>query len=97
MQQTCLHFSMRTSKTTCKKNQKSANNAKSILETVQNVFKYCFSILQKKMANLPFLIIFNVLQNQHHMYLKNHIDRRGVVKAGNLYIVEFDFTYIGND
>ena len=80
-----------------KKKFKRAKNAKSIFETVQNVFKYCFSILPKNWQNLTFLIISNVLQNQHHMYLKNHIDSWGGAKAGNLYIMEFDINHMGND
>ena len=36
------------------------------------------------MAKLRFLIISNVLQNQHHMYLKNHMDRQGGAKAGTV-------------
>ena len=37
------------------------------------------------------------VQNQHYMYLKNHIDRRGGTKAGNLYIMEFDCTHMGHN
>ena len=66
-------------------------------------YRICLNIgsqFNRKYGNLsflPFLIISNVLQNQHHMYLKNHNDRRNMTKAGNLYIMEFDFTYIRND
>ena len=29
-------------------------------------------------------------------FIKTH-GRRGIMEAGNLYIMEFDFTYMGND
>ena len=31
------------------------------------------------------------------MYLKIHIDMQDGEKADNMYIMEFDFNYIGND